>query len=64
MLCPSADRINISARSFGDMNVKKIVEKLGGGGHRTVAACQIKEKSFDKAYELLISAINEYKKER
>ena len=64
VLCPSADRINISARSFGDMNVKKIVEKLGGGGHRTVAACQIKEKSFDKAYELLISAINEYKKER
>ncbi len=64
VICPSADRINISARSFGDMNVKKIVEKLGGGGHRTVAACQIRADSYDMAYKLLIGAINEYKAEQ
>ncbi len=64
VICPSADRINISARSFGDMNVKKVVEKLGGGGHRTVAACQIRAESYDMAYKLLIGAINEYKSEQ
>lgn len=64
VFCPSADRINISARSYGDMNVKKIVEKLGGGGHRTVAACQIKADNYDTAYKLLISAIDEYKAEQ
>ncbi len=61
VFCPSGDRINISARSYGDMNVKKIVEKLGGGGHKTASACQIRADSFDMAYKLLISAIDEYK---
>ena len=46
------------------MNVKKIVEKLGGGGHKTVAACQIKADNFDTAYKLLISAIDEYKSDQ
>lgn len=64
VICPSADRINISARSFGDMDVKKIVEKLGGGGHKTVAACQIRADNYEMAYKLLIGAIDEYKRER
>ena len=64
VFCPSEDRINISARSYGDMNVKKSVEKLGGGGHKTVAACQIKADNFDTAYKLLISAIDEYKSDQ
>ncbi len=33
--------INISARSFGAINVQVIMEKLGGGGHQTMAATQI-----------------------
>ncbi len=61
VICPSGDKINISARSYGDMNVKKIVEKLGGGGHKTASACQIRADSFDMAQKLLISAIDEYK---
>ena len=64
VICPSADKINISARSFGDMNVKRIMEKLGGGGHRTVAACQIRADGFDMAYKLLLKAIDEYKTEQ
>ena len=64
VICPSADKINISARSYGDMNVKKVMEKLGGGGHRTVAACQIRAGSFEEAYRMLIGAIDEYKKEQ
>ncbi len=64
VFCPSGDRINISARSYGDMNVKKIVEKLGGGGHKTASACQIRADDFDMAYKLLISAIDEYKSDQ
>lgn len=56
--------INISARSLGGMNVQLIMEKLGGGGHRTMAACQLKVDSFDEAVKLLINAIDEYKKEQ
>src|SRR5690606_28599371 len=33
--------IGISARSLGEMNVQVIMERMGGGGHLTNAACQI-----------------------
>lgn len=55
-------RINISARSLGQMNVQLIMEALGGGGHRTMAACQLSEIDFNKATEKLRAAIDEYKK--
>ena len=55
--------INISARSFGGMNVQVIMEKLGGGGHRTMAACQLAVESFEEAIVHLKTAIEEYKKE-
>ena len=34
----------ISARSSRDINVQMIMEKMGGGGHFTMAACQIENK--------------------
>lgn len=55
-------KINISARSLGQMNVQLIMEALGGGGHRTMAACQLAETDFDKATEKLRAAIDDYKK--
>lgn len=64
VMCPSEDKINISARSFGDVDVQRIMAKLGGGGHKTVAACQIKTQDFDRAEKLLRSAIDEYIKKR
>lgn len=36
----SEDVVAISGRSFGDINVQLILEKLGGGGHMTVAGAQ------------------------
>ncbi|CAI6064057.1 DHH family phosphoesterase [Cohnella sp. JJ-181] len=33
--------IGISARSLGQMNVQVVMERLGGGGHLTNAACQL-----------------------
>ena len=34
-------RIRISARSLGDLNVQRMMEKLGGGGHLTMAGAQL-----------------------
>ncbi len=33
--------INISARSIDEINVQLIMEKMGGGGHMNMAACQL-----------------------
>ena len=63
VLCRYGSEVNISARSFGGMNVQIIMEKLGGGGHRTMAACQLQVDSFEEACDRLKSAINEYKRE-
>lgn len=52
--------VYFSARSFGDINVQLIMEKLGGGGHMTVAGCQIKNISMTDARNLLKDAIKEY----
>ena len=60
VMCPSDDKINISARSFGDVDVQKIMAKLGGGGHKTVAACQIESDGYEKAERMLRLAIKEY----
>jgi len=57
------DVINISARSYGDVNVQLIMESLGGGGHRTMAACQLKENNFEKTKQLLLKAIEKNEEE-
>jgi c-di-AMP phosphodiesterase-like protein len=51
--------VGISARSLGEINVQVIMEKLGGGGHLTNAACQIKNGMIDIAIEQLKVAIIE-----
>ncbi len=50
--------INISARSYGEINVQLVMEELGGGGHLTMAACQLEDESFDSALNLLKQAID------
>lgn len=52
------DIINISARSMGAMNVQLVMELLGGGGHQTMAAAQLKEDSVSDAKLKLIEAID------
>ncbi|MBQ2687121.1 MAG: DHH family phosphoesterase [Clostridia bacterium] len=51
--------INISARSFGKRNVQVVMEALGGGGHHTMAAAQLRESNFEEAVSKLIEAIDE-----
>lgn len=57
----NGDEINISARSLGSINVQLIMEALGGGGHRIMAACQLQTNDFDKARTMLKEAIDSYK---
>lgn len=52
--------MSFSARSMGQVNVQIIMEKLGGGGHHTMAGAQLAGIDGDKAYELLIAAIDSY----
>ncbi len=52
--------VQISARSFGEENVQLIMENLGGGGHSTMAAAQIKNADIKTAKSLLLKAIDNY----
>ncbi len=52
------NKVNISARSYGRVNVQIIMEKLGGGGHQTMAATQLEQNTNDEVYQLLTSAID------
>lgn len=60
VMCPSGEYINISARSFGDVDVQKIIAKLGGGGHKTASACQIKTDDFELVEKRLRASIKEF----
>ena len=51
------DIIGISARSLGNVNVEEIMAKLGGGGHLTEAATQIKNSTLKKVEQQLIEQI-------
>ena len=53
-------KFQISARSFGEENVQLIMEILGGGGHSTMAAAQIKGSNIEQAKKKLIDAIENY----
>ena len=61
VICDVGEFITISGRSFGDVNVQLILEKLGGGGHLTIAGAQLTGKTKEAVYDELICAINEYK---
>lgn len=61
--CKAGGAIHISARSFGEINVQRIMEKLGGGGHFTVSGAQLKGCTMDEAKERVRGAIEEYLEE-
>ncbi|MBQ2812817.1 MAG: DHH family phosphoesterase, partial [Clostridia bacterium] len=56
----SEGTVNISARSLGEVNVQIIAETLGGGGHLTMAAAQLKGCDRETATTKLYAAIDEY----
>ncbi len=54
------DKVCISGRSIGDINVQIILEKLGGGGHITLAGAQVEGMTMEETKQELINRINEY----
>jgi cyclic-di-AMP phosphodiesterase len=60
VLSAANNEIIISGRSLGDINVQMILEKLGGGGHLTVAGAQLQNISVEDAKEKLKDAIVDY----
>ena len=59
VLYSSAGTVNISARSLGAVNVQVVMEKLGGGGHQTMAGAQLKDTTVTAVRERLIEILNE-----
>ena len=51
--------IYFSARSIDEVNVQVMMEKLGGGGHRTVAGAQMKDVTVEEAKARLKEVIQE-----
>jgi len=52
--------VNVSARSLGKVNVQVIMEKIGGGGHLTMAGAQLAGTSIKSALDVLYDAIDAY----
>lgn len=64
VITKEGDTVLISGRSWGKYNVQVILEKLGGGGHMTVAGAQFLGVSVSEVKERLISAVDEYMSEQ
>jgi c-di-AMP phosphodiesterase-like protein len=62
VLFESGGQIHISARSWGAVNVQLMMEQLGGGGHRTMAAAQLdaKAESLASGLDKLQAVIQAY----
>ncbi|MCB6609196.1 DHH family phosphoesterase [[Clostridium] symbiosum] len=53
VLTELGDTIYFSARSIDEINVQIMMEKLGGGGHRTIAGAQLKDATIEEAKDKL-----------
>ncbi|HIT56359.1 MAG TPA: DHH family phosphoesterase [Candidatus Galloscillospira stercoripullorum] len=60
VLFPDGERVILSARSMGDVNVQVILEKLGGGGNAATAGAQVANPSTDAVFKQLLQAIDQY----
>ena len=49
MLTPFQSKIYISARSIDEVTVQIIMERMGGGGHLNMAACQMENATLAEA---------------
>lgn len=60
-LIQDKNNVNISARSFGKVNVQVVMELLGGGGHQTMAAAQIECNNKNQLIDLISNAMKKAK---
>jgi c-di-AMP phosphodiesterase-like protein len=52
------EKIYVSARSIDEVNVQLVMEKLGGGGHMTIAGTQLSGVSVNQAIEQVKSVLD------
>jgi len=57
------DVISVSGRSLGKINAQIICERLGGGGHLTMAGAQLHNTTMKDARALVKARIEEYVQE-
>ncbi len=60
VLYPDEDRIIMSARSIGEVNVQVILEPLGGGGNAAAAGAQIPNKTVREVATELVASIDRF----
>lgn len=58
VLTPYQGKIYISARSIDEVNVQIIMERMGGGGHLNMAACQMENATLAEAEGALKSTLD------
>ncbi|MDO4845782.1 MAG: DHH family phosphoesterase [Oscillospiraceae bacterium] len=60
VLYPDGDRVIVSARSLGEVNVQMILEPLSGGGNAATAGAQISGQRVQEVREALLKSIDAY----
>ena len=58
VITPYEGKIFISARSIDEINVQLVMEKLGGGGHMSVAGAQLENVTPEEAVDLIKSTLD------
>lgn len=53
------DEIYVSARSIDEVNVQLVMERLGGGGHMTIAGAQLKNMDIEEAIALVKKTLDD-----
>ncbi|MBR2532501.1 MAG: DHH family phosphoesterase [Lachnospiraceae bacterium] len=59
VLTPYNGMIYVSARSIDEVNVQLMMEKVGGGGHMTVAGAQLKDMTIEEATDRIKALIDD-----
>jgi c-di-AMP phosphodiesterase-like protein len=63
VLADTEEYIAISGRSYGQINVQVVLERLGGGGHLTMAGAQLRGVTMEQAIAKLEEAADWYEQE-
>ncbi len=58
------NKVYVSARSMGDLNVQLIMERLGGGGHLDTAGTQLENVSISEAKNILKEVVTKMQEEK
>ena len=54
----NTNTIGVSARSLGEIDVSEVMKQMGGGGHSSNAATQIKDKTLKEVKQEIIDIVN------